>query len=349
MSIRVVVALVASLAVSLVVLTSSSCALLVSIGLGSERGRSNVLVHTSDEGIVFLERKPKDPRATVVLVHGFGGSKDHWTRFIAHMPSDVWVIAPDLPGFGESPKIESERYDLETQTTRLTRFLDGLEVGRFHLVGNSMGGHLSALVALQAPERVQSLVLFNPAGMRGPVPSAMDKLTEGGAVPFVIQSKEDFQTLLKHSFVISPRIPEFLLDHFAEQAALSYAFSKKIKDDQKAAPARIVDRIATLEPPTLVVWGDSDGVLDPSAVPLWRAKVPGGLVVVMRETGHGPQIERPEEAAELVLEWWRRNAGSKVGSKVGSDGLKVTHAAPMKVAWTASTSSPLTPVPATAP
>lgn len=330
--------------VSLVALTSSSCALLVSIGLGSERGRSNVLVHTSDDGIVFLERKPDEPRATVVLVHGFGGSKDHWTRFIAHIPSDVWVIAPDLPGFGDSPKLTTESYDLDAQATRVHKLLDELEVGSFHLAGNSMGGHLSTLLALRMPERVQSLVLFNPAGMRGPVPSAMDKLTDGGAVPFVIKNREDFQTLLKHSFVISPRIPDFLLDHFAEQAALSYDFSRKIKDDLKERPAPIVDRIATLRPPTLVVWGDSDGVLDPSAVPLWRKKVPGGLVVVMKETGHGPQIERPEEAAELMLEWWRRHGGA-----AGSGGLKVAHEAPIDGAWTASTSSPPTPAPATAP
>src|SRR5688572_25189110 len=150
------------LLVSLLALASSSCALLVSIGLGSERGRSNVFVRKSDDGIVFLERKPDDPRATVVLVHGFGGSKDHWTRFIAHIPSDVWVIAPDLPGFGDSPKATTESYDLNAQSARVTRFLDELEVGSFHLAGNSMGGHLSTLLALQMPERVQSLVLFNP-------------------------------------------------------------------------------------------------------------------------------------------------------------------------------------------
>lgn len=325
----------------------NGCAALVAIGLGGERGKSDLFVRTSDDGIVFLERRPPSPRATVLLVHGFGGSKDHWTRFAGHLPDDVWVIAPDLPGFGESSKSESESYDLESQARRITRFLDELEVGSFHIVGNSMGGHLSTLLALQMPERIHSAVLFNPAGMRGPVPSAMDKLTEGGAVPFVIQSKEDFQTLLQHSFVIPPKIPDFLLDYFAEQAALSYEFSKKIKLDLKARPAPIADRLEQLKPPTLVVWGDRDGVLDPSAVPLWRAKIPGGLVVVMRETGHGPQIERPEEAAALVLQWWRRSAHQ--AGPLSPLALKVPHGLPMKGAWTASTSSPPTPATVTAP
>lgn len=322
---------------------ASGCSLLVAAGLGAERGRSDVVVRTSSDGIVFLERKPSTPRGTsprevVLLVHGFGGSKDHWTRFAAHLPHDVWVLAPDLPGFGESPKDEAASYDLASQVARVRGFLDEQGVDRFHVVGNSMGGHLATLLALEMPARVRSVVLFNPAGMRGPVPSAMDKLTDNGRVPFVIQTAEDFRTLLAHSFMISPRIPELLLDHFAEEAARSYAFSKKIKDDLAAKPAPIVDRIASLAPPTLVVWGDKDGVLDPSAVPLWRARVPGGLVVVMRETGHGPQIERPEEACQLVLTWWKRNAAAT---------LKVAAHPPMEEAWTASTSSRPTPATAT--
>lgn len=337
------------LVLALVAMTTSSCALLVSVGLGGERGRSDVFVRKSDEGIVFLERKPPAPRATVVLLHGFGGSKDHWTRFAAHIPSDVWVLAPDLPGFGDSPKLESESYDLHEQKKRVMRLLDELEVSHFHLVGNSMGGQLATLLALEMPSRVQSLVLFNPAGMRGPIPSALDTLTEGGDVPFVIKNKEDFQTLLKHSFVVSPRIPDFLLDHFAEEAALSYPFSKKIKRDIKERPAPIVDTLPSLRPPTLVVWGDGDGVIDPSAVPLWRARVPGGLVVVMKQTGHGPQIERPEEAAELVLEWWRRHRHPEPAAGSRDPALKVLHGAPMIGPWTASTSSQRTPARATAP
>lgn len=315
-------------------LASGGCALLVSIGLGGERGRSDLVVRTSDEGIVFLERKPKHPALTILLLHGFGGSKDHWTRFANFLPDDAWIIAPDLPGFGASPKIEGDSYDLESQRARVAQFLDENGVDKFHLVGNSMGGQLATLLALAQPDRVQSLVLFNPAGLRGPVPSAMDQLTKGGAEPLLIQNAADFDRLLALSFVIPPRIPGFLKDHFAEEAARSYPFSKKIKQDLAARPAPIADRIAMLRPPTLVVWGDSDGVLDPSAVPLWRARVPGHLVVVMKETGHGPMIERPQEAAALVLTWWRR-------------GLKLPGAGPMATAWTASTSSPPTLEPAT--
>ena len=308
----------------------------MSAGLGAERGRADLVKRTSDDGIVYLERKPARPRHTLVLLHGFGGSKDHWTRFAAHVPDDVWILAPDLPGFGESPRLDAESYDLAAQEQRLLRFLDENEVREFHLAGNSMGGHLAALVALDAPARVQSLVLYNPAGLRGPVPSAMDQLTDGGRVPFVIRDADDFRTLLRHSFVKPPNIPDFLLDHFAEEATRSYAFTKKIKDDLAARPAPIAERLGDLVPPTLVVWGDQDGVLHPSAVPLWRARVPGGLVVVLRDTGHGPQLERPEEACSLMLAWWRR-------------ALKVAQGPPMEGPWIASMSSPRTQAPATAP
>lgn len=299
-------ALAALVVMLLAVWSASGCALLVSIGLSGERGRSDLVLRTSDAAVVYLERKPKQPTMTIVLVHGFGGSKDHWTRFADHLPDDAWILAPDLPGFGASPKHENESYHLDSQLARLREFLNDIGVEKFHLIGNSMGGQLATLWALAEPDRVQSLVLLNPAGLRGPVPSAMDKLTKDGAEPLLIQNAADFQRLLDLSFVIPPRIPGFLKEHFANEAAASYPFSKKIKADLKARPAPIADRIASLQPPTLVVWGDSDGVLDPSAVPLWRQRVPGGLVVVMRATGHAPMIERPSETASLVLTWWRR-------------------------------------------
>ena len=71
--------------------------------------------------------------------------------------------------------------------------------------------------------------------------------------------------------------------------------------------------------------------------------MPGGLVVVLKATGHGPMLERPEEAAALVLTWWRRHL------QLTAAGLKVAASAPMATAWNASMSSPPIRAPATAP
>lgn len=297
--------------VAVLVAATSSCAPV--IALGGERGRANLSVDADDDGTVFIERRPsrganrgREP-SVLVMLHGFGGSKDHWTRFCAQMPSDVWLIAPDLPGFGESPKDSGLSYDLRAQSARLERFLALHNITKFHLVGNSMGGELAALYASTHPRQVQSLVLFDPSGIPSPTPSAMDKLTAKGLHPLIVKSAADFDQLLRLSFATPPDIPDSIKEYFAERSAQNAAMEEKIKADISAKPAHVADVIATVKAPTLVVWGGEDQILDPSVIPLWRAAVPGHLVAVMRETGHGPQIERPAEAAALVLVWWHQH------------------------------------------
>jgi pimeloyl-ACP methyl ester carboxylesterase len=289
------------------VLLSTSCApMLVSVALGVERVKADVTVRTDSAGTVFSERKPRQARAALVLLHGFGGSKDHWTPFIDELPDDLWIIAPDLWGFGESARVESESYDLYAQSERLTRFLRERGVERYHLVGSSIGAQLAATHALKHPDDVLSLVLMNPLGIRSPVPSPMDELTDGARRPLKIESVADFDALLSLAFVEPPPLPTSVKSYFADEAAESYDFHCKIGRDMWRRPAPMIRAATELRPPTLVIWGDGDKIIDPSVVPLWRSVVPGGLVVVMRETGHGPMLERPAETAQLVETWWTR-------------------------------------------
>ncbi len=296
------------LAVLVIASSASSCAAtLGALGVGYERGKADV-VADKDGGIAFLERRPRvgSPADVVVMLHGFGGNKDHWTRFCAHMPEELWLIAPDLPGFGESTKDPSLSYDLRSQAERLRAFLKRRGVTRFHLLGNSLGGELAVNYALAHPGDVESLVLFDPSGIPSPKPSPMDALTKQGNEPLLIKDAAGFDRLMKMSFVKPPAIPDFLKAHFAAEAAAGYEMAKKISADIHKKDKPIEGEVEKLEPPTLVVWGDTDRLIDPSVVPLWRARLPGHDVVVMRETGHAPMIERPAESAALVLKWWQR-------------------------------------------
>jgi pimeloyl-ACP methyl ester carboxylesterase len=285
----------------------SGCAsALVALGLGLERGKANLVGGESSEGIVFLERDPRDAVDTVVLLHGFGGNKDHWTRFAQQLPANVRVVIPDLPGSGESRAVETESYDVASQVARLERFFVENHLAKFHLMGNSLGGLVATAYALAHPERVKSLVLFDPAGITPPEKSETQKLREAGADPLVVRDAADFDRLMKLSFVNPPPVPDFLKGHFAELAARGAPAARKLRADMDAKPRHIEGEISSLKPPTLVVWGDSDEIIDTSAAALWRARVPGHLVVVMRDTGHAPMLERPAESAGLVAVWWRR-------------------------------------------
>jgi hypothetical protein len=86
----------------------------------------SVLVETGDRS-----------RPVVLLVHGFGATKENWLRFARHLGPDFQVVAPDPPGHGDSFKDPGRRYDLDDQVRYLVAILDEQGVERCHLAGRS--------------------------------------------------------------------------------------------------------------------------------------------------------------------------------------------------------------------
>ena len=288
------------LAMAALALSTSGCAgVLVDLGLGAERGRADLRWQRDDDGVVFLERDVRDPVGTVLMVHGLGGSKDHWTRFCARLPQNLRLIAVDLPGFGESPKDPQASYSSAAQVARLKRFVDVHGLHDVHLMGNSMGGRIATEFALTYPDDVRSLVLFDPAGVTPPPGSKDNHIV-------IVRSAADFQALLATAFVQPPRFPDFLLSYFAERAQENAALESKVVDELNATPGKLEERLGALRPTTLVVWGAEDHIIDPAAAAVWRATLREGDVVTMAQVGHAPMLERPEESAALVAVWWRR-------------------------------------------
>lgn len=290
---RVAVVLVAA------ALGPGCASVLVDLGLGAERGRADLRWQRDDDGIVFLERRVREPAGVVLMVHGLGASKDHWTRFAARLPQNLDLVALDLPGFGESPRDPQASYSAEAQVVRLKRFVDVHGLRGFHLMGNSMGGRIATEYALAHPQDVASLVLFDPAGVTPP-PGA----SENHVV--IVRTAEDFDRLLAHAFVTPPRFPDFLMEHFAAAARANADLDQKVLQELMAAPGRLEERVGALRAPTLVVWGSEDRIIDPAAAAIWRARLPQGDVVLMDQVGHVPMLERPEESAALVAVWWQR-------------------------------------------
>ncbi|MDE2150467.1 MAG: alpha/beta hydrolase, partial [Gammaproteobacteria bacterium] len=98
-----------------------------------------------------------DDREALVLLHGIGADKDQWNRVTRCLRGRFRVIAPDLPGFGDSDKPPQADYSIPAQVENLKRFLDALGLDRVHLGGNSMGGLIAARFAARYQRRVITL------------------------------------------------------------------------------------------------------------------------------------------------------------------------------------------------
>jgi len=234
---------------------------------------------------------------TAILLHGFGGDKDNWTRFAGHL--HMHVIIPDLPGFGENTRDWERSYDIAAQVERLRAFIEARDIRHFHLAGNSMGGHLCVAYAALHPERVESLVLIDPAGVVSPHESELSRVTAQGQNPLIVRSTEGFDALIDFVFAVPPFIPTPVRRYFAERAMANASFNQKVFTDYKAHGLPLEPILPHIQQRTMVMWGDTDRVIDPSAADVFMTALPHATKVLMKNCGHSPMLERPQETAEI--------------------------------------------------
>src|SRR5690606_29882980 len=125
----------------------------------------------------------------VVLLHGLGATNASMLPSLRDLSRDHRVIAPDLPGFGDSAK-PLRRYHAQFFARWVVALLDRLGLECAHLIGNSMGGRIAIEVGLSHPDRVNRLALFAPAmafkKLRQLVPLVRLMRPELGAMPLVV-------------------------------------------------------------------------------------------------------------------------------------------------------------------
>jgi abhydrolase domain-containing protein 6 len=234
---------------------------------------------------------------TLLMIHGFGANRDNWLRFARYFTHRYHVLALDLPGFGESDRPDTS-YDVASQMERVRAFASSLQVDKLHLIGNSMGGHIAALYAARHPEQVLSLALFNNAGVTSPRKSEMiQRLERGEPNPLVARNAQEFDALMNFVFVTPPSLPDSLKRYFAEQSEANREHYEKIFAQLRSNYVPLEPELPNIQAPTLLLWGDQDRVLDASSIEVMKPLLHKPTVVVMKNCGHAPMIERPEEAA----------------------------------------------------
>jgi pimeloyl-ACP methyl ester carboxylesterase len=255
----------------------------------------------------------------VVLLHGLGATNASMLPTMRDLARDHHVIAPDLPGFGESSK-PVRPYHAGFFARWLVALLDRLGIERAHLVGNSMGGRIAIEAGLRAPERVQRLALLAPAvafrKLRHFVPLVRLLRPELGAVPIFFPRATVLSTL-RLLFADCKRLPaawyEAAADEFLRIAATPrgriclFSAARQIYLDDPWGERGFWPRLARLERPALFVWGDRDLLVPVKFCRHVSRALPNAECVILPDCGHVPQFEHPQRTHALV----RRFFGSR--------------------------------------
>ncbi|MGE5373020.1 MAG: alpha/beta fold hydrolase [Solirubrobacterales bacterium] len=269
----------------------------------SERAKAGLAqkaVTVADHRIVYLDGGKGE---TVVLVHGFGGDKDNWTRFAGQLTGNYHVIAVDLPGFGESTRDPKASYTYELQVERLHALFEKLNLNQVNLVGNSMGGQIVGLYAVTYPEQVKSVSFFDAAGVVSPKPSELTKALNQSRNPLLVNKEEDFDRLIAFNFSNPPYIPGPLKQSFAKAAVAHRAFNQKIFNEIIGGTGKLQPRLGEIKAPSLILWGAEDRVLDPSSVPVFEAGLKDHTTVILPNCGHLPMLELPTESEKAYRDF----------------------------------------------
>lgn len=248
--------------------------------------------------VPYLEGGKGEP---LVLIHGFGANKDHWTMIAPFLTRHFRVIAPDVPGFGDSSRNQQARYGLDEQIARLTEFAATMGLDRFHVGGNSMGGYLAAIFAARQPDKVETLWLLAPAGAMSAEPSELQELIEQGTNLLVITDERTFDTLADMVFTVQPPMPAQFKRPLMQRQFAEAAFNAKIFDELFADPVGLETELAECKVRSLLVWGDQDRLLHPSGANILSEVLKDVECRIMTRMGHVPMLERPAETAADFL------------------------------------------------
>ena len=228
----------------------------------------------------------------IVLLHGMR-SLTAAARFPAQLAAHGTVLAPSCPGFGASPRPKD--FDTIYDLVHLQRaVLDAIPGERITLVGLSFGGWLAAEVAAQGHARLARLVLVDPVGIK-----ISDRETADILDVFNRSPSEVRRAAWHDPDRIAPDFDAMedaeIVRHARDWEALClYAWHPYMYNPQLP---RWLGRISV---PTLVAWGDSDGIVSPDYGRAFARLIPGARFETIAACGHHPEIERPDELAALI-------------------------------------------------
>lgn len=225
-----------------------------------------------------------------LLLHG-GAGPQSVTGFAEKFAAlhQVRVLAPTHPGFAGTARPES--LDSVTGLAALYQeLLDTLDLTDVTVIGNSIGGWITAEIALLASPRVSGIVLIDAVGIEVPGHPVAD---------FFSLTMDQVFTLSFHN--PAPfRIDPSTLPPAAQAAAAGNRAAIAAYAGASMTDPALAGRLATLELPTLVLWGESDGIVDTDYGRAYAKAIPMARFQLLPATGHSPQLETPDQVIHAI-------------------------------------------------
>lgn len=259
--------------------------------------------------VFYLEARPEDTdriAPTLLLVHGFLVSSACWEEILPGLSSRFRVLAPDLPGSGESDIWKNKMVSFTRFASFLNAFCNKLDVKSAVIIGHSMGGGIAIITSGMYSRLFTKAVLIDSVSYPFKQPLKARAVNAAVIGPFIFKKLYGwgmFRSYFRNDvYYDKSKIKEKRLKMYydtfntPERREFSYSLMKITTH-----PAEVESKISEISIPTLIVWGGKDTLIPLSCGHRLAKEIKGAKIEIVPECGHPPQEEAPEQTLEILL------------------------------------------------
>jgi pimeloyl-ACP methyl ester carboxylesterase len=270
-------------------------------GLFLHRVQSNYVM--MPEGRVhYYEAESRIPGGgiPVVLVHGLADRDESWAPMLERLKrSGFHVYAPDLLGYGRSPKPADGDYSISTQEQFVADFIQAIGLQKPDVGGWSMGGWVVLKLALDHPDMVNRVVVYDSAGVRHQV--------AGGPQVFHPTNEAELQHLANLLEPNAKPLPGFVLRDALRQMGEGQWVVDRSMDSMEGGKDLVDARLSGLTEPLLIVWGSDDQLLPLAIGQQMHGMVTRSELDILQGCGHLAPKTCPDRAAAVTVDFLKEN------------------------------------------
>ena len=226
----------------------------------------------------------------LLLVHGLGARSEDWSPMLPALAANGFhVYALDLLGYGRSDHPADADYGIAQEEQTVLGFMRAVGLSHADVAGWSMGGWITMKLALDHPELVDRLVLYDSAGLYYQATYSFSVFTPADAA--------GVHQLLALLMPQPPKIPGFIVRDLVRSMGKNAWVLRRSVASMTSGRDLLDFRIHALRPPTLIVWGEEDTLIPPSTGETLHRLVPGSVLALQPGCGH----LAPAECAQTVV------------------------------------------------
>ena len=233
-----------------------------------------------------------------VLVHGYLGSSEMWTFQKEFFSKDYRVIAPALPGFGESHNVKSLD-SINKMAKEIINLLDRKKIDKFNLIGHSMGGMIVQEIAKLIGDRVNKLICF-ATGSIGDIPGRFETMDETRQKLKKEGTQLSFSRVPLKWFVKGDKDKNyFLCENAVKNVSLETADNALLAMKNW----RGKENLKNIKNDTLIIWGDKDTSYNFDQVDTLNKNIKNSYLEIFKDCAHNVHLEQPDQFNNLVKEF----------------------------------------------